>query len=86
VSHVLLIGFMGSGKSTVGRLLAEELSMPFVDLDECVVEDAGMSIPEIFAVGGEERFRELETTDVVVQTEGRSPREVADDVLEGLWP
>lgn len=168
MSHVLLIGFMGSGKSTVGRLIADDLGAPFVDLDESVVEDAGMSIPEIFEAGGEARFRELEASalkslssapdsivacgggvvvrdqnrallstlgrvvylrvsageslarigdtstrpllagpgatlavtsllkaretlyaavaDVVVQTEGRSPREVADEVLEGLRP
>lgn len=168
MSHVLLIGFMGSGKSTVGRLIADEMQMPFVDLDERVAHDAGMSIEDIFATGGEERFRELETAaldglsgvpdsivacgggvvvrdenrallgalgpvvylrvsageslarigdtstrpllagpgatlaatsllsaretlyaavaDIVVQTEGRTPREVSDEVLKGLQP
>jgi len=61
VSHVLLIGFMGSGKSTVGRLIADQLGLPFIDLDEHIVAEAGMSIAEIFDRGGEGAFRDLET-------------------------
>jgi len=60
VSHVLLIGFMGSGKSTVGRLIADEMGMPFIDLDERIVSEAEHSIPEIFEAGGESAFRDLE--------------------------
>ncbi len=44
---VALIGFMGAGKSTVGRLVAAGLKVPFLDIDELVVADAGISIPEI---------------------------------------
>ena len=58
--HVFLIGFMGSGKSTVARLLAEEIGGAFVDLDERVERQSGRSVAEIFADGGEARFRELE--------------------------
>lgn len=58
---LILIGMMGSGKTTVGALLAERLGVRFVDLDEAVVARAGRSIPEIFAVEGEERFRQWET-------------------------
>ncbi|HDI11781.1 MAG TPA: shikimate kinase [Candidatus Acetothermia bacterium] len=58
--NIYLIGFMGAGKSTVGRLLAERLGMGFLDTDALVEQRAGMSIPEIFARFGEERFRQWE--------------------------
>lgn len=60
--HVFLVGFMGAGKSTVGSLLAERLGRPFIDLDAEIVRGAGITIAEIFAEGGEMRFRELETS------------------------
>lgn len=56
----MLIGYRGSGKTTVGRLLAERLGAPFVDTDVLVVEAAGRSIAEIFAKEGEAGFRERE--------------------------
>ena len=52
---------MGSGKSTVGRALAERLSLPFLDTDDLIVERAGLSIPEIFSLFGEDFFRKLES-------------------------
>lgn len=58
---VILTGFMGSGKSSVGKILAERLSCRFVDLDAEIVEAAGASINEIFARDGEEVFRMLES-------------------------
>lgn len=58
---VILTGFMGSGKSSVGRLLAKRLGCPFVDLDEVIVEVAGTSINAIFAEDGETAFRALES-------------------------
>ena len=57
---ITLTGFMGSGKTTVGRLLAETLGCPFMDLDELIVKKAGKSIPDIFAQDGEPAFRLLE--------------------------
>ena len=57
---VTLTGFMGSGKTTVGRLLADALGCPFFDLDELIVKKAGKSIPDIFAQDGEPAFRQLE--------------------------
>ena len=60
MSHILLVGFMGAGKSTVGRILADILGMPFLDLDSRIEQNAGMSVREIFDAGGEERFRSLE--------------------------
>jgi len=52
---------MGTGKTTVGELLAEGLGCRFVDLDALIVEDAGKSISDIFATLGEERFRDMES-------------------------
>ena len=58
--RVFLVGFMCSGKSTVGKLLAEELGWKFVDVDEEIVRREGLTIPEIFEKKGEDYFRELE--------------------------
>lgn len=55
-----IVGYMGSGKTTVGRLLARRTSRDFVDLDVEISSGAGRTIPEIFAEGGEDRFRDLE--------------------------
>lgn len=59
--NVVLVGFMGTGKSSVGRKLAESLGFEFIDTDQVVVELAGKSIPQIFEDEGEERFREWES-------------------------
>ena len=60
-SRISLIGFMGSGKSTVGRLLAEKIGYWFLDLDEIIESKAGKPVREIFITKGEEEFRRLET-------------------------
>ena len=57
---VYLVGFMGSGKSTVGHMLAGKLGWEFVDLDDEIEMRAGMSIPEIFEGQGEPAFRAVE--------------------------
>jgi shikimate kinase len=59
---IVLIGYRGSGKTTVGRLLAGRLGRTFVDCDEVIVSRHGKSIREIFSAGGEEAFRKLETS------------------------
>ncbi|MGE5224669.1 MAG: 3-dehydroquinate synthase [Omnitrophica WOR_2 bacterium] len=59
--HVFLYGPPGSGKTTTGRLLAQQLNLPFVDLDEAIEKRAGSPIPEIFQVEGEAKFRALES-------------------------
>lgn len=58
--RIYLIGFMGSGKSSLGRRLAKKLAYPFVDLDQEVENHSGMSIPDIFLRFGEGHFRQLE--------------------------
>ena len=57
---ITLTGFMGSGKTTVGKVLADFLGCPFMDLDDLVVKKAGKSIPDIFVQDGEPAFRQLE--------------------------
>ncbi|MGH9381083.1 MAG: shikimate kinase [Thermoanaerobaculia bacterium] len=58
--RIYLIGFMASGKTTVGRLLADDLERPFRDLDAEIERRTGKSVPEIFADGGEQAFRRIE--------------------------
>ena len=59
-TNIALIGFMGTGKTAVGRLLAEKLRRRFIELDSVIEKKAGKSIPEIFVADGEIAFRELE--------------------------
>ncbi|MBM6998405.1 shikimate kinase [Paenibacillus sp. DXFW5] len=61
LNNIVLIGMMGTGKSTVGSLLAAETGLVLVDLDQRIVEEAGRTIPDIFAAEGEAYFRELES-------------------------
>lgn len=58
--NLVLIGFMGSGKSSIGRLIASRLGYRFEDTDQLIVRAAGRPISAIFAAEGEERFRDLE--------------------------
>ncbi len=58
---IYLVGFMGSGKTTVGKLLAERLGWTFADLDDDIEAEQNTSIAEIFEKQGEDRFREIET-------------------------
>lgn len=59
-SNIVLVGFMGTGKTAVGKRLAERLNMTFLDMDDIIEERAGKSIPRIFAEDGEPHFRALE--------------------------
>jgi len=61
-TNIVLIGFMGSGKSSIGRRVASRLGFQFVDTDTLLVERDGREIAEIFAQEGEARFRDLETS------------------------
>ncbi|TRZ41582.1 shikimate kinase [Robertkochia solimangrovi] len=59
---VILIGYMGSGKSTVGKILASEMKIEFMDFDDYIEKSEGMSIPEIFSSKGEIYFRKIESS------------------------
>jgi shikimate kinase len=61
IANIILIGFMGTGKTSVGMQLAETLDMRFIDTDDIIEENSKMSIPEIFSEMGEEHFRDLES-------------------------
>jgi len=58
--NIVLIGLMGAGKSSIGKILARMLKMPFVDTDIMIEESTGTSIPVIFAIEGEAGFRQRE--------------------------
>lgn len=58
--NVILTGFMGTGKTSLGKLLATKLGRPFVDIDKKIEDEAQLSIPQIFEQYGEAHFRELE--------------------------
>lgn len=74
--HLYLVGFMGSGKSTVGPVLAEQLGRTFVDLDHLIEDAAKMDIPRIFDLHGEAHFRALETR-MLAGVRDRDPAVVA---------
>jgi shikimate kinase len=89
---VALVGLSGSGKSTVGRALADRLRRPFVDTDDLIVARAGKPIPQVFAERGEPTFRALEREAVadavtrppaVIATGGGAP--VDPDNRRALW-
>jgi len=61
VTHLVLVGMMGVGKSTVGRLVAAELDRPLFDSDEMIEERTGRTVREIWSTDGEATFRALET-------------------------
>ncbi|GEN46556.1 shikimate kinase [Alkalibacillus haloalkaliphilus] len=61
MTTIALIGFMGSGKTTIGQRLARSMEIPFVDTDDEIVNRVGMSVPEIFDHFGEQYFRSVES-------------------------
>jgi len=73
--RIVLIGYRGTGKTTVGELLARDLGRPFIDLDPLIEQQAGMSIADIFRRFGEEHFRGLESRVIA----GLDPQ--AEDVI-----
>lgn len=72
-----IVGYMGSGKTTLGRLLAHSLGREFVDLDRVISKRAGKEIPEIFTEHGEETFRDLEHEALSEAIDGETPCIVA---------
>ena len=95
MSNVILIGYMGCGKSTVGRRLSYRLRRPYVDTDNLIELKTKMTISDIFAAQGEDAFREMETDciktmfdykqDYVIAVGGGLPmREVNRDIMKKL--
>jgi len=90
--NVILVGFMGAGKSVCGRLLARRLGRCFVETDEMIAAVEGRSIPEIFRDAGETRFRQLEADTLeslklksgdVIATGGGTPCREGRPMLDG---
>ncbi|PKY11435.1 shikimate kinase [Acidithiobacillus marinus] len=74
---IVLIGPMGSGKSTIGRLLAARLHIPYVDSDQLIVNHTGVDIPTIFEIEGEAGFREREAKVIADLQEQANPMVLA---------
>jgi shikimate kinase len=74
---VAIVGYMGSGKSSVGRIVARRLGWDFVDLDRLVEREAERTIPEIFSESGERHFRDLEHRILMTALDGPADRVVA---------
>lgn len=74
--RIVLTGFMGSGKSTLGRLVAARLGWTFLDLDHYIESRTGLSVPDIFAHHGEPHFRRVEST-ALVSALGKSSTVIA---------
>lgn len=64
IRNIVLVGFMGAGKSVVGKSLATAMNRPFFDTDTMVEETVGVTIEDMFATVGEEAFREIETSTI----------------------
>lgn len=75
--HLLLVGLMGAGKSTVARVLGERLARPVVDTDQAVERIAGRSVREIFRYDGEDAFRGLETQALLAALAADEPSVIA---------
>ena len=94
--NVVLIGFMGTGKTSTGKMLAAKLGAAFIDMDQKIEEEAGMSIPDMFAQKGEDYFRAQERAlvkrlaarrNAVISTGGgtvKNPDNVADFKKSGV--
>lgn len=74
--NIVLIGFMGSGKSTVGRELHQRLGYPLIDMDKMIEESMGKKIAEIFKEEGEAAFRDFETLQLLEITKQTDKRQI----------
>jgi shikimate kinase len=75
--RILLVGMMGAGKTTVGRLLAQRLGWGYLDSDAQITETTGRSVPEIFSEDGETAFRKEETKALTTAVSGPDPMVVS---------
>ena len=92
--NIIFTGFMGTGKTTVGKMLAEKLGREFIDTDDLIEERQGLSIPEIFDQLGEAAFRKMEaeiakelgqSKGLVISTGGRLMLDDRDRIFTNLY-
>ena len=83
MNHIVIIGFMGSGKTRVGKRLAKDFNLPFVDVDRVVSKKMNLTMKEIFDRFGEPFYRALETT-VIKGTESSDPEQKIISLGSGL--
>ena len=76
-NHIYLIGMMGSGKSTIGQLLASAVNYNFIDTDSLIEENTGLKIYDIFKIFGETYFRNLENQTLRDSTENQKQKVIA---------
>lgn len=76
IQPIMLVGFMGAGKSTIGELISRMLNLEFIDTDREIEKELGMPISDIFKTAGEKAFREIETT-ILKKVQGKSGTIVA---------
>ncbi|MDO4272528.1 MAG: shikimate kinase [Eubacteriales bacterium] len=77
MNHIVIIGFMGSGKTRVGKRLSQDLGMPFIDVDRVVVKKMDLSVKEIFQRFGEPFYRALETMTIKALIEDKEPKVIS---------
>jgi shikimate kinase len=65
LKHLILTGYRGCGKTTIGRLISQSLGLPFIDTDDAIESKSGLTIAEIFALRGESSFRDLESQQLI---------------------
>lgn len=77
MNHIVIIGFMGSGKTRVGKRLAKDLELPFIDVDRLITKQFNMSVKEIFERFGEPFYRALETLTIKNLIEDKEPKVIS---------
>ena len=87
MNHIVIIGFMGSGKTRVGKRLSKDFDIPFIDIDRVVTRKMNLSAKEIFYRFGEPFYRALETTAVKALIEDPEQKIIleAPGVLQSRW-
>lgn len=77
MNHIVIIGFMGSGKTRVGKRLSKDLGLPFVDVDRVIVKKMDLSVKEIFQRFGEPFYRALETMTIKALIEDKEKKVIS---------
>ena len=77
MNSIFLVGYMGSGKSTIGKILAENKNLPFIDIDQYIENQCGITVKKIFETKGELYFRKLERSVLLELLQKQTPSIIA---------